>query len=520
VSASSRRGLALFVLFLMWPVALVETNGTLMTDSELLAAMRLVKRHTFTLSDQLDPKTIFLTTAFDIASFDNHVYSGVAPGATLLAAPIYAVAKPAFALFDDNVIGEGRIRSYYLRNSRLLGLPAADHFKEMYLLHLLLSWCVVAPLFAAFLVRLLWLLSEEGVPRAQGVAIAVAVGMGSIALYYCAMYSRQALAGLFAWHALLSLIGSRSQSPSRGRLLISGLLLGSAIAVDYPSALLVGLILVFRFPSLTMRERLLVAAPIGAVMALVGLYHQSLFGSPFSTPYSHRCWPTPSTPNPQTLDFSHFERGLYVGLNLPSLSVMLQLCFGPYKGLFVYSPILLLGLIGHLRGARDPQRRGAHLFCLGAFLLYLAFNSSMGTHLAPDQARLIWGGMATLWGPRHLLYIVPLLAVGVAALDWRRWRIACVGALAVSCAINLVGTTFSHTVMERTGEANQIASPPAHVFGLLFSDGPRLTLLDSHGVPAWIQLALWLALVAAWLVLLRSALAKDALSDEASQAMQ
>jgi hypothetical protein len=73
-------GRLLFLLFLAWPVVLVTPTGPSMSDSVLLAAIRLVDDHTWTLSDEPDPKVVFLTEAFDISVHDQRVYSGVGPG--------------------------------------------------------------------------------------------------------------------------------------------------------------------------------------------------------------------------------------------------------------------------------------------------------------------------------------------------------------------------------------------------------------------------------------------------------
>jgi hypothetical protein len=486
------------LLFVLWPMALVETNGAPSTESELLAAIRLVTHHTFTLVDGSDAQATQLTTAYDLAVHDGHIYSGVPPGTTILAVPVYALLRPLFAAFDEGVIGSGKIRSFYLRNSERLRLPAAHHFKDLYLLHLLLALLVTAPLLATFLVRLVAHLEAEGTPPRAALLVGVAVGVGSMALYYGAIFSHQAMAGLCAWHALLFL--ARRTRLSAATSMLVGLLLGAAVSIDYPLALLVGLTLAVFMPLRSWRERVLMALPLIAVAALLMLYHSALFGGSLSTPYAHRYWPAEAG----TLDRSHFERGRMLVYDAPSAAVAWQLCFGLRKGLFVYSPILLLGLAGHVMALREPGRRCAAAFCLGAFALYLAFNSAMGTHLPPDQARAVWGGLAVLWGPRHLLPVVPLLALGL--LRWpstRAGRVAAGIALSVSCLVNLAGTTFSHLMMARAPLMDEVTCPPLYVLRLLVEEGPRLTLLDSHGVNPRVQIALWLLLAIAWLALLR-----------------
>ena len=58
-------------------------------------------------------------------------------------------------------------------------------------------------------------------------------------------------------------------------------------------------------------------------------------------------------------------------------------------------------------------------------------------------------------------------------------------------------------MMARAPLMDEVTCPPLYVLRLLVEEGPRLTLLDSHGVNPRVQIALWLLLAIAWLALLR-----------------
>ena len=496
------RGL-LFVLFLLWPALLVDTAGPPMVDSTLLASIRLVDHHTWTLSDETDPTVVFLTEAHDISSHDGRVYSGVGPGASVVAVPFYFVFKPLFSLFPERVIANSRILNYYTTLGRTLGRPKPGHFKDMYLLQLVLAWCLMGPLFASFLIRLHRLLTVRGCNRAQATMVAIALGLGSMLLYYSSMYSRQGLAYLLVWHAILTLGDSRA--PNRRSCIIVGLLCGAAVPIDYSSALLVGLTLAFLLPRLAMPQRLLVLSPVVVLLGLTALYHQSCFGSPFATPYHHRFWITPESLAAQGLDLSAFQRGPLLGMNPPSFGVMFRLCFGLFKGLFVHNPILLLGLIGNLLGLRSGENRRIHAFCLLVFSGYLIFNSTLGTHV-PEYGRHFWGGLSVLWGPRYLFAVLPFLAFGLAQLDWRRvWvRWSCYGVLLVSCVVNILGAMFSHVMMASQAFGPELAFPLAYASKLLVGLGPRVTILDGYGASPVVQGAVLLAVVALSVLLLQT----------------
>jgi hypothetical protein len=498
-------GRLLFLLFLAWPVVLVTPTGPSMSDSVLLAAIRLVDDHTWTLSDEPDPKVVFLTEAFDISVHDQRVYSGVGPGASVLAAPFYLALRPVLARFDGRVIANRRFLNYYLPNRLAMQRPVPGRLKDMYLLQIVLVWTLVAPLLAFFLLRLRGRLTAHGLEEAHATVIALAVGLGSMALYYNAMYSRQALAYGLAWHAVLSLLGAPGpRAPSQVADLVAGTLLGAAIAVDYSSAILVVLTLPFVLPRMGAPARLRALGGLAVILGLTALYHQSAFGSPFATAYHFRFWFTPEPLARQGVDLAAFQQGPALGMHVPSLAVMIQLCFGTFKGLFVYSPLLFGGLIGHLAGLRPPHCRRFHVYCLLVFLCYLAFNSALGTHL-PEYGRYFWGGLSVLWGPRYLYGVVPFLAGGLVRLDWRRpaLRILCYGLLLVSCAFNVLGAMFSDVVMSTHAFGPELKAPLTYVVRLLLLHGPRVPLLDVYGVARGVQWAVLLALVVAAVLILR-----------------
>jgi len=496
-----RRGL--FLLLLAWPMVLVSPSGPPMTDSVLLAAIRLVDHRTWTLSDQSDPKTVFMTLAHDISVHDGRVYSGVGPGASVVAAPFYFVSRPLYSLFDDSIIANRRVAHYYAINSRALGEPVSGHFKDMYLLQILLVWCVVAPLFAAFLARLHHAMITRGVERTPAAVVVLAIGIGSMALYYGSMYSRQALAYLLLWHAILLLV--ETPAPGRRACVVAGLFCGAAVSIDYPAVILAGLFLLFRLPRMTRPQRVLVLLPVLAVAGLTGLYHAACFGSPLATPYRDRYWVTSGV-----LADPVFREGAALGVSMPSLEVMFRLCFGVSKGLFVYSPILLLGLIGHVVGLRAPGGRRFHIFSLLVFLVYLAFNSTLGAHV-PDHGQHFWGGLNILWGPRHLFAVVPFLACGLPRLDWRSAAIRRVGlgALLASCLFNVLGTMFGPRIMSTPAFGPDLRFPLRYAFRLFIGQGPRIPILDGYGVDPLIQAAVILVLVLFSMVALRETLRQE-----------
>jgi hypothetical protein len=502
-AAAARGDWPLFVVLLAWPVLLVAPTGSPMSDSVLLAAIRLVDDHTFTLSDERDPTIVLQTEAFDISVRDGRVYSGVGPGATLLAAPFYRAVKPVLARFDESVITNRRFLGYYAPNRRRLQRDGGGHLKDVYLLQILVAWLITAPLLASVALRMYRCALARGLDAERGIVIAVSFALGTMALYYSATYSRPALAYGLAFHAVLSLLGTPERPrPGAASCLAAGSFLGIAIATDYGSAILVALTLLFVVPRLSAVSRLQLVLPLLTVLAATGWYHRALFGSPFATPYHFRFYPS-ALPR-LGVDLTPFRENPAVQIHPPSPAVMLQLCAGSYKGLFLYSPVLLLGLAGHVRGLREERGRWFHLYCLGVFASYLTFNATLGRG-DPASARLVWGGLSTLWGPRHLYATLPFLACGLVAVRTRdrparalAWVL-----LLAACVLNVLGAMFSDLMMSASAFSAEAGSPLRFVLRLAMVHGARVPLLAAHGVPAPAQWVAVLALVVATVLVCR-----------------
>lgn len=482
----------LFALLLLWPLVMVDAQGEPMSDPVLLTAKRVVDHHTWTLSDE-DAHHSALRAAFDISVYQGRVYSGVAPGATLLAVPVYALLRPVFARFDPDVI-RGRAVNYYARNSLRMGLAPPAHLKDVYLLQIGMAWLVMAPLFATLGVRLFAAIRAWGSAPRQALFSSLAVCLGTYVLYYSTMYSRQGLASLLVWHAALTLFGSAP--PRAGRVLVASSLAALACVIEYSAAVVVVLSLVCLLPLLGARERIVAVLPIGLAFLGLALYHRAVFGSPFTTPYHLRYFlggKPLSGPNPAT-----FAQSGNAGMSLPSAGIALALLFGKYKGLFVYFPVLLLAFAGHVRGLHRRRSVWIHGYCLLVFAAQLALNSSMGAGLPEADARAVWGGIGTLWGPRHLLVTVPFLALGLVRLPWkRRWlRSLFRACLAFSTAVALLGCITRGDMTAARADTADLTSPIGFALSVLNDFGVRVPLLDAYFVSTTWQRALFLLLAA------------------------
>ncbi len=125
-----------------------------------------------------------------------------------------------------------------------------------------------------------------------------------------------------------------------------------------------------------------------ALLAPTLAYNAVCFGGPFDLAYHHMV---------QAEHQVHRSTGFF-GIGLPRLDALWGLSFGPARGLFVHSPMLLLVFPAAWRIAeRGWQAR--HTFALLVVLGYFVVNASL----------IDWQGGWTL-GPRYLIPVLPFVA--------------------------------------------------------------------------------------------------------------
>jgi hypothetical protein len=242
---------------------------------------------------------------------------------------------------------------------------------------------------------------------------------------YGTVYFGHASAALLITVAWFLLLGYPGQSSSLGpcRAALGGTVAGLAIATEYPTALLVAVI----FATLLVRRTtpsVLAAASAGAFAgALPALvYHQIAFGAPWITGYSFKA----------ASDFQVIIAHGAFGISWPSADALWGILFGARRGLFYYSPLLLLTPFG-LRwmvqrwGWRDT---GPILTAITAYVLF-------GAGFVDWPAG--WCAAA-----RHLVPIVPIAAAvslfAAAKLAEHRWGAAIVSILTAISGVNALLT--------------------------------------------------------------------------------
>ena len=228
--------------------------------------------------------------------------------------------------------------------------------------------------------------------------LAAAFGAAAALLAIAAVFLASPLlgyAGLLYGHALAgSALALAFIALRRGAVGWAGFASAVAILIELTAAM--GALMLFAWalslPALRPRlwRGLLAAVP---PLLLLAVYDAAAFGSPFSIGYAH-------LPPAQ---FEGMGQGLF-GVHLPRPEALWQLTFGAHRGLFRFSPVLLLAFAG----ARDLRRRDAFVV-FGLFAAFLLVNAGY----------VYWDGHAS-FGPRHAVPGLVLLCLPLAA-SARRW---------------------------------------------------------------------------------------------------
>jgi len=246
---------------------------------------------------------------------------------------------------------------------------------------------------------LLLTLRQLGYAPLPATFTALAYGLTTLAWPYSRTFFREPLLALLTILAVLFYI--RWQKTSRWRYALVGLGWAAlSVAVKLTSVVLLlayGLALLLALP----RSRRRLALALGGLLMLSG----TLFLVALSLRYGEvnlvRLW----------------RQAWAAGVGTRLLRVY-GLLLSPGKGLFVYSPALLLALPG--LPALWRRERSVTGFILGVVLAYLGLYSGYG----------VWyGGLC--WGPRFLVPLIPLLTIPIAEAlsSRRRWALACVAGL-------------------------------------------------------------------------------------------
>lgn len=348
--------------------AVITGNET--SHFELVRA--IVEGRTFAIENFRAP------VAADIASYGGHLYSNKPPGFAFLNAPLYAVFFYGLLPF-------------------LKAKPVPNFLP-------LLSIAM-----GGLTVSLTYLLAiETGRRRWSAAFCALVAGLGTIVLVYAPTFLNHVASAAVLLLTLWS--GLRYRATRRPAfLIVAAFCAAYSVLLNYTAAVInLPLLVYVLWEACRARAKRAIALALLAGMLpllVLAFYNWRCFDSPFATAYSYYL-PPPSIkyegPQEAFLGGS-FVQGIW------------GLLFGAARGIFVYTPVLLLAFPGLFLQLKQQEAVGETLVLVATFGLNVLLFASY---------RYWFGGHSI--GARHILPVIPLVAILVGPClerlpPWGRW---------------------------------------------------------------------------------------------------
>lgn len=325
----------------------------------------------------------------DYATYQDHYYSDKAPGTSFLGIPVYLIFKllggRAWTDALSARLSNSAFAATLTANGRGMIAESLYFFTALTFVTFFTS---VLP--AALLGLLLYRLLREWAGSARyALLIALAYGLATPAFAYANnLYGHQLSAFLLFSAFYLAYRAAQGVRPVLYAML-TGLLLGTALITEYPTALIVAAIGVYAVSKWRNVKMILLACEAGLPpLLMMAAYNFAIFQTPLPVGYLY---------SPLYADLHH--TGL-ISLTYPKFDVMFQLVLGAERGLFLLSPFLILAVPGFILFARERGLRAEFLVTLWAVTSFWLFNSSSA----------MWqGGFAV--GPRYIVPMLPFLTL-------------------------------------------------------------------------------------------------------------
>lgn len=238
--------------------------------------------------------------------------------------------------------------------------------------------------------------------------------LGTTTLPYTLIFVNHSFSAgaIFCAFAIVYQRDGRAGVAAHARFALAGLLLGFAVAAEYPlaiAAFLLGIYAIWHGTDRSGRtgiwgvlvdRRHVPAALIGAALpiSLVLAYHDFAYGHPFKTfgeymlnPAFRKLWAT----------------GVH-GFSAPTTEAFVGSFFAPNNGLFFFSPFLALFPLGVVAAFATRRFRVEAVLAVAVVAAYALFVSCL----------VAWKGGWTV-GPRYITVVIPpMVALVLLGLDW------------------------------------------------------------------------------------------------------
>ena len=358
--ARGRTAYALLFLALFVPFSYFNHSDGWNQGVRIAALHAIVVKGTLRIDD-------YLAYTGDRALIDGHYYSEKAPAMVLFALPSFAltVAVQKLIGIDPDSPPAGRV-SEWIATAASVGLLAAAGG---------VAFCALV---------------SSRFDRLTAVLATFGLFLGSITWPYAtSLFAHAGTIGLMA----ITLWGALGPALPR-RDLLAGLAAGFAVASEYP-AIFPGAVIGIYLGALDLRRMWRYGLATLPAAALILVNNYAISGSPLKLSYGS---------NPL---FPELAATTSYGFSVPELGAIRGLLWGEYRGLFFWSPVMLMSVPGVYYMFRKD--RGIAIVTVIGCLLVLLQAAAFYT----------WFGGSAI-GPRYLAPVLPLLGLA-AAYGIERW---------------------------------------------------------------------------------------------------
>ncbi|MFS8086063.1 MAG: ArnT family glycosyltransferase [Acidobacteriota bacterium] len=379
---------------------------------------------------------------------DGHYYSLGLPGASLVGIPAYLIFKVIYRILPASLVKPlSNVQSF--KQGQQVGFYQRDN-TEFFLSTIWITWFSLSLLSAFAAVVLFKLFLGLAVSRGDSLMATAAYAFGTPVFFFSTTYFSHVFAASFVIFALYLLL-KLSTSAKAGTFMLLGLMAAAAVLMEYQALFMAGGLAVYVLLKWKLKASWSFFVGAAIPCAILLIYNAAAFGGPFHSAYEFVVGPN-----------AQFHSVGALGFTIPRPSRLFGLTFAPHRGLFIYSPVLLLSIVGFAAALRQ-RKQPAYPIVL------LSILAAVGCWLwiASFQA---WDGSSS-FGPRLLVSILPFMAVGVALSLAKVPRWISIPLIVLSVAINWLGA--------QTGFAENIRDP----FRAFFTSGftlPALSALTSH----------------------------------------
>lgn len=340
----------------------------------------------------------FANQTSDRTLYNGHYYSDKDPGTSFFAAIPYSLFK---LFYYNNGSSDAKSNQIFFANtigdSTIYDILNPDYFT---LYSMIVVVVFTSVLFSALTVVLIYKVASMFTEsRNVKLAIALTAGLATIIFPYALVFTDNAITGFFALLGFYLLLKGKHLKANNDRTKFS-FFAGACFAVATITSIfgllvaLVSFLYIFSFRDKKSKHLLYFIISFLAIGSIYMAYNYAIYKNPFQLSYLHL--------DKSIFIFSKQNPNPYAILKvfIPNIFIMWRLLLDPYKGIFFYYPILLLGFYGLYLMWKKLKMTAEVILILAIFALNVIPISS---------EQMWWGG--GFFGPRHLTYFVPFFII-------------------------------------------------------------------------------------------------------------